>query len=486
MSLFVEPGVKTRELDFSNYVNRVSSTILGMVGGATKGPINKPTLCVNAADFTRKFGEPPEGDLGALSAVTFLRRGSQLWYTRVAGETNAVASATLDATDVAEADLTDFLTFTMKEAGTFAHDYSLQVVNPEGLDFELHIIQNGVVRGVENLSLDDSEERYVGNFKHSLFDVEVGEGTATGISAQTVTFAGGDDGLPLAKDAIVTGLGYYSDPRKIDINVLCAPARYEDTVVAKITEICESRADCFGLIDPPQASGVQGVIDYHNGTSVEADTPVTRLESSFTGIFYPWVKVQDPFSSSEEVWLPPSAVVSGAFAYNDKVGEPWNAPSGLNRGMVDLVLDTEDKDEDYTELYIKDNAINPIIDYKDSGFIIWGQFTLQRKETATNRINVRRMVSLVRKIVRESSERFTFEPNDEFTWALWKAEIEPHLERIKTDRGMHDYRVVMDSTTTTGENIDNNEMIGQVGIKPTKTAEYILIDFVLRATSEVM
>lgn len=485
MSIFIEPGVKTREIDFSTYVSQSSSTIVGMVGGATKGPLSTPVLCSSVVDFTNRFGKPVADDFGALVAVMFLRRGNQLWFTRVAEDTVAKASVSFDGADATEVAVVDYLTFTMLEEGTHAHSVMLEIANVDGMEFDLNVYKDEILSSSERYSLDSADEIFIGNIKSSLFEVEIGTGDAVKMTEASSTFAGGEDGLPVLKETVVTGLGTFADPSLVDINVLTAPGRYEGSVVEKIIEICENRADCIGIIDPPQASGVQGVVDYHNGTSTEIDAPIVKLDTSFASIYYPWVQIRHPFSG-ELVWAPPSSVVAGVYSYNDQVAEPWFAPSGLNRGKVDFVQSTEDEGENYDLLFSKGNAINSIINYKKRGFVVWGQFTLQRKNTSTNRVNVRRCVSLIRKLVNESSERFVFEPNDEFTWNQWKDEVEPHLVRIQNDRGIYDYKIIMDETTMNSEAIDRNEMLGQVAIKPTKTAEYILIDFVIRATGDEM
>jgi hypothetical protein len=133
-------------------------------------------------------------------------------------------------------------------------------------------------------------------------------------------------------------------------------------------------------------------------------------------------------------------------------------------------------------LYGNDNAINPIINFRRQGFVIWGQRTLQREDTALDRVNVRRLMLYVRKIISASSAFVVFEQNDVATWNLWKSMINPFLEGIMRARGLYEYKVAMDATIVTAAHIDRNEMPGQVMLRPTKSAEFVTIDFVLKST----
>jgi phage tail sheath protein FI len=175
-------------------------------------------------------------------------------------------------------------------------------------------------------------------------------------------------------------------------------------------------------------------------------------------------------------------------AQTDRNYHVWFAPAGLKRGLLKLSLETEVNlgKEDTDLLYGNGNVINPIVNYKGKGIVIWGQRTATREASAVDRINVRRMMMQVRKTVEESTAYFVFDPNDETTWRSWKNQISPYLDTIVVGRGFREYKIVMDETTVTDEARDRNEMPGIVYIKPTKTAEFIPIDFVLVAQSATL
>ena len=167
--------------------------------------------------------------------------------------------------------------------------------------------------------------------------------------------------------------------------------------------------------------------------------------------------------------------------YNDNVGQPWFAAAGLNRGMLNTVVALEvTLDEGKRDaLYGNGNAVNALVNYKQQGFTIWGNKTLQRKTSALDRINVRRLMNMVRKAIAATSAYLIFEQNDSLSWSQWKNQVDPYLESIKRSRGLDDFMTKMDEETVTPYYKDRNMMPGKVWINPTRTTEFIPIDFIL-------
>lgn len=505
--VFLAPAVKTRELDFSTYVGQVSTSIVGMIGGGSRGPIGVPTLLTNPNELPQIFGEPSVEDHGPMAAIQFLRRGNQLWYVREANEeTVAKAKAEFSGTGTLEVPIDggeegseggtqttpvsvpDAVTVEFNEYGTYGNKFSVSVTDVTDLDFRVTIYENSLVYLTFQASLNPSSDKFVENFSNDEFTFIANEdGVDTITEAERVALSGGDDGLQISASQVIgvdnRGLQAFANPNGYDINLLAVPGRSEAAIVTEILAICESRFDCFGIIDPPQGLTPTEVVDYHNGELVGEDMPKAALNNSYGAIYYPWVKVNNSYTGTDD-WIPPSGVVLGAFSNNDAVAEPWFAAAGLNRGMLTTVLELEYEmsEGEMNHLYGNDNAVNPIINYKKNGFVIWGNRTLQREDSATDRINVRRMMLMVRKAVAASTAYMLFEQNDPFTWQQWQGMIEPYLQNIQNNRGLYDFRVIMDETTVTNAHIDRNEMPGQVMLQPTKTAEFILIDFVLKPT----
>jgi phage tail sheath protein FI len=194
-------------------------------------------------------------------------------------------------------------------------------------------------------------------------------------------------------------------------------------------------------------------------------------------MYWPWVQVSDTYTR-QNIWLPPSGFVLAQYAYNDRVGQPWFAPAGLNRGIITRALAVEHsatKGERDT-IYGGRNIINPIINYKGQGLVIWGQKTMQRKPTALDRVNVRRLLNYLKKVISASTSYFLFEGNDEYSWNKWIDMVEPKLKNVQQLRGIYDFQIKM---APTNSDIENNSMPGSIAIKPTKTAEYIPLNFMI-------
>tara|TARA_B100000287_G_scaffold296865_1_gene280027 strand:- start:311 stop:904 length:594 start_codon:yes stop_codon:yes gene_type:complete len=181
-------------------------------------------------------------------------------------------------------------------------------------------------------------------------------------------------------------------------------------------------------------------------------------------------------------WVPPSVAVAGVYAFNDKVANPWFAPAGLNRGGLDVAIQAERKltQSDRDTLY--DSNVNPIATFPGQGVTVFGQKTLQKKSTALDRINVRRLLIKVKKFIASSSRFLLFEQNTAATRRRFLSIVNPYLEQVQSQSGLNAFRVVMDETNNTPDTIDRNQLVGQLYLQPTRTAEFIVLDFVVQPT----
>jgi hypothetical protein len=228
----------------------------------------------------------------------------------------------------------------------------------------------------------------------------------------------------------------------------------------------------------------QDIMDWHNGEYPGG--PETSLNSSYAALYWPWIKIYDQYSDKKR-WVPTSGFIAGQYAYNDFVSETWYAPAGLNRGRLDLALETEYKPSlgERDAMYGNGNAVNPIVDFRQQGVTIWGQRTLQRKPSALDRVNVRRLLLYLRKVVATTSIFFVFEPNDKITWNAWKTTTMPLLQAVKRRRGVESFRVQMDESTVTDLAKSQNRMPGKIFVVPTKSAEMIEITFVINRSGQL-
>lgn len=279
-----------------------------------------------------------------------------------------------------------------------------------------------------------------------------------------------------------TGLQLFASPSAVDINLLAAPGWADAAVVNELIQISEVRADCMSIIDPPAGLRPSEVVDWHNGAGTYVGQHAA-FNSSYAALYYPWVKVYDAYNGAY-VWTPPSGHVLSVYAYSDYTTETWFAPAGLNRGRVisgiDIAYDPTPGEFDL--MYGDGNAVNGIARFTKDGLVVWGQRTLQRAPTALDRVNVRRLLLYLHKVISTSVRYLVFEPNDEKTWKLFGHLVTPYLNDVRQRRGLYDFRVKCDESTNTPAVIDRNEMHAQIFLKPVKAAEFIQVDLVITAT----
>lgn len=489
MAVQVSPGVYVTEKDFSAYAPMLATSIFGVVGTASKGPVNELTLITDEDTLAGVFGTPDGTHLALYAAARYLKRGKQLLFVRVASYD---AHAEIDALDDLSATAG---TFKAASSGSWANGLQVKVEDSTYYSgaYKISVLSGGIaVEVFDNCVINSSSADHWATKinANSSYITVVDEDGAT-LASATYTLAGGDDGAPVDYSDYVgiagsppsipsTGLQLFANGETVDVNILACPGVTHRSVISALISICESRGDCLALIDPPFGLSVQEVVDWHNGSSALDDAPTVALGSSYAALYYPWVQEYDGHSDSQ-VWVPPSGHVAAAMAFTDQVSDPWWAPAGIARGLLGGVLSIEHSptqgERDF--MYSNQNAVNPICNFNSQGAVIWGQRTLKRTPSATDRVNVRRMVLFLRKTIATAATQIVFEPGDEITYSALINLIEPTLESVRARRGIIDFKVICDATTNTPDVVDRNEVRGVVLVKPTKTAEVINIQFTL-------
>ena len=241
----------------------------------------------------------------------------------------------------------------------------------------------------------------------------------------------------------------------------------DNDVVTQALEMCENRGDCFVIVDP---------VLYNSGIS-QVTTEGTKFNSSYGAMYWPWIQVSDDTGMNR--WVPGSVGAAEVFAFNDKTKHPWFAPAGLNRGVINAVQ-AERKLLNSTRDTLYRNRINPIATFPGQGVTIFGQKTLQKKSSALDRVNVRRLLIAVKKFIASSSRFLVFEQNTPSLRKEFLAIANPFLEKVQSKSGLNAFKVVMDNTNNTSDTIDRNQLIGHIFLQPTKTAEFITIDFTIQ------
>ena len=332
------------------------------------------------------------------------------------------------------------------------------------------------------LSLDKENPRFIEDYVNdnsSYIQCSYDETSGADITNARYKLTGGEDGIDgLSSAEVIEAIDAFSNIDELNIDIFCTPGWTDRKVIETSMKMCESRQDCIYIIDPPFGLKAKQVIDWSNAAGDFSAPGSEPFNSSYGAIYWPWVQVLDR-DKNTYVWLPPSGYIAAQMSYSDSVARQWYAPAGLERGLMTGLSNIEysPTKAERDLLYGDRNVVNPIMNYRGAGLVIWGQKTTQRTPTALDRVNVRRLVNFIKRVVVDKSAQFVFDMNDHNSWARWVLAIEPELASIQAARGIYDYQVIMDENTVTAEDIENNRMPGIIRIRPVKTAEFIPITF---------
>jgi hypothetical protein len=258
-----------------------------------------------------------------------------------------------------------------------------------------------------------------------------------------------------------------SNSDEYQFNVLLAPGvTLDNAASATMISTCEGRGDAIAVVD----------CKLYGQVVTAAATAAAGQSSNYAATYWPWVQL---FSSAlgKAVWAPASTVMGGVFAFNDQVGAEWFAPAGLNRGGVPSVLRAERKLTQNDRDVLYQANVNPLATFPGEGVVVFGQKTLQRKATALDRVNVRRLLIALKGFIGQVANNLVFEQNTNVTRNRFLSQVNPYLESVVQRQGLYAYKVVMDETNNTPDVIDRNQLVGQIYIQPTKTAEFIILNF---------
>jgi len=257
-------------------------------------------------------------------------------------------------------------------------------------------------------------------------------------------------------------------------NVLLTPGLIDDYHASQITSIIsntENRGDNIYVAD---------LVGY-NASITSVLGKAQAKNTSYAASYWPWVQVVDP-DTGKNVWVPTSTVIGGVYAFNDKVAEPWFAPAGINRGGLGTVIRAERKlnSSQRDSLYL--GKVNPIATFPSTGIVVYGQKTLQTKPSALDRVNVRRLLIALKSYIGQVALNLVFEQNTVATRNNFLAQVNPYLESVQQRQGLYAFRVIMNESNNTADVIDRNELVGAIYLQPTKTAEFIYLDFNITPT----
>ena len=253
-------------------------------------------------------------------------------------------------------------------------------------------------------------------------------------------------------------------------NILLTPGLYDAAAntsqISTIITNTQNRGDNIFILDP---------VAYNSNVSTVVSAAATR-NTSYAAEYWPWCQIVDP-GTGNLVWVPASTVIAGVYAYNDSVSEPWFAPAGINRGGLSQVVRVEQKLSQASRDTLYTGKVNPIATFPGTGVVVYGQKTLQTRASALDRVNVRRLLIALKSYISQVANNLVFEQNTIATRNQFLSQVNPYLTSVQQRQGLYAYKVIMNDTNNTPDVIDRNELVGQIYLQPTKTAEFIYLDF---------
>jgi len=286
--------------------------------------------------------------------------------------------------------------------------------------------------------------------------------------------------------AFLYGYKTFQNPEKVNINILVTPGidviNNNQLCQAVIEIVEEKRLDSIYIPTLPDIglynnTNSANTDDWYFPNDISEQMDNLNLDSNYTAVYYPWIQIAD-VENNAYLWIPPTAEVVRNLAYTDNVSFPWFATAGYNRGLVNckrtrIVLDQESRDLLYPA------RINPIATFSDVGTVIWGNRNLQLRDSALNRLNIRRLLLQARKLIISVSNRLLFDPNDSAVRSQFLSLVNPILDNIRKERGLSDFRIKLDPVSDS----DRNTMKGKIHLKPIDALEFIDLEFNITPTS---
>ena len=252
-------------------------------------------------------------------------------------------------------------------------------------------------------------------------------------------------------------------------NVISVPGLLASTHATQTTAVVNNtiaRGDSIAIIDlVAYGSQINSVISQASG-----------FDSSYAAAYWPWLQTIDP-NIGEAVFVPASTMLPGVYAFTDASSDPWFAPAGITRGALGQVIRAERKLTASNRDDLYEANVNPIATFPGSGVTVFGQKTLQKRASALDRVNVRRLLIALKSFIGQVAEGLVFEQNTAATRNNFLSQVNPYLESVQQRQGLYAFKVVMDETNNGPDVVDRNELVGQIYLQPTRTAEFIILDF---------
>ena len=284
----------------------------------------------------------------------------------------------------------------------------------------------------------------------------------------------------LTANAYVESISLLANKDAYKYNILVAPGLISShgapssTAITQIQTTVQERGDAIAIID---------LVPY-NATIGTVTSTVSSYNTPYMATYWPWLKTVDP-NTGNQVWVPASTMIPSVYAFNDSVAAPWFAPAGINRGILPTIIQAERILTQGNRDTLYQSNVNPIATFPGAGVVVFGQKTLQKKKSALDRVNVRRLLIELKNYISQVADTFVFEQNDANTRSEILSIINPYLSSIQQQQGLTSFKVIMDESNNPPSVVDQNQLVGQIYLQPTKTIEFILLDFNILPTGAV-
>jgi hypothetical protein len=326
------------------------------------------------------------------------------------------------------------------------------------------------------------------NYIRVLDNVDIPNTVMPAFTSYPVFFTQGDDGTAITSGDIIQAWQLYANQAVVDINILINGGYVSDddwSVQESIQALAEKRRDCFAIFDIPFDRTEISPITYASDWRLNYQ----NIESSFTALYSPWIKIYDSYNDIPNLPIPPSGFAAQVFARTDWVTYPWYAPAGYNRAVLrsetlppmDVTV-RYDQQGEIEALYGNPVNINPIIFSPGDGIVIFGQKTQQSKPSALDRINVRRLIITFERAAKQFLKYKLFELNNQYTRLDIETAINQYLTTVQAQNGVYTFKTVCDETNNTPQIIDQNQLNVDVYLQPEKDAEFIQLQNIITAT----
>ena len=296
-----------------------------------------------------------------------------------------------------------------------------------------------------------------------------GKNIPTGRAANFYQYINNTDAQGLVGSDYNNAIALLASQDDYQYNVMSVPGLTNQDHAAQITSVINnaiSRGDNIAVID---------LVRYNSQINA-VTTQAGGIDNSYTATYWPWLQTIDP-NSGQLVFVPPSTFIPGVYAFTDASSDPWFAPAGITRGGMGQVVRAERKLTSTNRDTLYEANVNPIATFPQQGVVVFGQKTLQKAASALDRVNVRRLLITLKSFISQIADNLVFEQNTIATRQNFLTQVNPYLESVQQRQGLYAFKVVMDETNNTPDVIDRNELIGQIFLQPTRTAEFILLDF---------